>query len=150
MRAMPRPRVLLVVSFLVLAACTAPRQVIRSDAAPAAIGPYSQAIAAGDLVWVAGQIGRDPTTGALAGPSIEEETHQALRNVGAILAAAGCTFADVVQAQVFLTDLADFAAMNAVYAGYFPSDAPPARATVQVAALAGGARIEVMVVARRR
>jgi 2-iminobutanoate/2-iminopropanoate deaminase len=132
-----------------LAACAAPRQVISTTDAPAAIGPYSQGVRVGDTLWVAGQIGRDPLTNALASESITTETHRALQNLGAILTAAGFAFQDVVQVQVFLTDLADFEAMNAVYATYFPAAAPPARATVQVAALPKNARVEVMVVAVR-
>ncbi len=124
-----------------------PREVITTTAAPAAIGPYSQGIRVGDMLWVAGQIGRDPQSGALADASIETETTRALENVGAVLTAAGFSFADVVQTQVFLRDLADFERMNAVYAKFFASAAPPARATVQAAALPRNARIEMLAVA---
>lgn len=139
-------------SFLLLSACvstTAERVAVSAAGAPAAIGPYSQGIRVGDMLWVAGQIGRDPQSGALADASIETETEQTLRNVGAVLAAAGFGFADVVQTQVFLRDLAEFERMNVVYAKFFAGAAPPARATVQVAALPRNARIEVLAVAVR-
>lgn len=125
------------------------RSVVTSPNAPAAIGPYSQGIRVGATLWIAGQIGRDPHTGQLADASIETETEQALANVAALLSAAGFTLADVVQTQVFLRDLTDFERMNAVYAKFFASAAPPARATVQVAALPRNARIEVLAVAVR-
>jgi 2-iminobutanoate/2-iminopropanoate deaminase len=122
------------------------RSAISTNAAPAALGPYSQAITAGDLVFCAGQGAIDPATNDVETGTIEEETRRTLRNVGAILDAAGVGFADVVKTTVFLTDLADFAAMNAVYATFFP-DPPPARSTVQVAALPKGFKVEIEVVA---
>jgi 2-iminobutanoate/2-iminopropanoate deaminase len=124
------------------------RSAISTNAAPGAIGPYSQAIAAGDFVFCAGQGAIDPATGDLLTGTIEDETRRTLRNVGAILDAAGVGFADVVKTTVFLTDLGDFAAMNAVYATFFP-DPPPARSTVQVAALPKGFKVEIEVVAYR-
>jgi len=124
----------------------ADRQVIHSAGAPAAVGPYSQAVRAGRLVYTAGQIGLDPATGRLVAPDVPAQTHQALANLRAVLDAAGTSLDRVVKSTVFLTDMADFAAMNAVYAGYFPS-APPARSTVAVAALPLGARVEIEVVA---
>lgn len=124
------------------------RSAISTNAAPAAIGPYSQAISAGDFVFCAGQGALDPATGDVLTGSIEDETRRTLRNVGAILDAAGVGFADVVKTTVFLTDLADFAAMNAVYATFFP-DPPPARSTVQVAALPKGFKVEIEVVAHK-
>jgi 2-iminobutanoate/2-iminopropanoate deaminase len=124
------------------------RSAISTNAAPGAIGPYSQAISAGDFVFCAGQGAIDPATGDLLIGPIEDETRRTLRNVGAILDAAGVGFADVVKTTVFLTDLGDFAAMNAVYATFFP-DPPPARSTVQVAALPKGFKVEIEVVAYR-
>ena len=124
------------------------RQVIATTAAPAAVGPYSQAIVAGDLVFCAGQGAIDPVTQDLLLGTIEEETERTLRNLGAVLDAAGVGFADVVKTTVFLTDLAEFAAMNAVYATFFP-DPPPARTTVQVAALPKGFRVEIEAIARK-
>jgi 2-iminobutanoate/2-iminopropanoate deaminase len=124
------------------------RQVIATANAPAAVGPYSQAIVAGDLVFCAGQGAIDPATQELRLGTIEEETERTLRNLGAVLDAAGVGFADVVKTTVFLTDLAEFAAMNAVYASFFP-DPPPARTTVQVAALPKGFRVEIEAIARR-
>jgi 2-iminobutanoate/2-iminopropanoate deaminase len=124
------------------------RQAIATTAAPAAVGPYSQAIVAGDLVFCAGQGAIDPATQDLLLGTIEDETERTLRNLGAVLDAAGVGFADVVKTTVFLTDLAEFAAMNAVYATFFP-DPPPARTTVQVAALPKGFRVEIEAIARK-
>ncbi len=124
------------------------RQAISTTNAPAAVGPYSQAIVAGDLVFCAGQVPLDPATGEVIDGTIEEQTERVLRNVGAVLDAAGVTFGDVVKTTVFLVDMGDFAAMNGVYAGFFP-DPPPARSTVAVAALPKGARVEIEAVARR-
>ncbi len=125
------------------------RRVIATANAPAAIGPYSQAIQAGDFLYVAGQLGTDPATGQLVPGGVEPEARRALDNVKAIVEAAGFSLADVVQCQVFLADIADYAAFNAIYATYFPKD-PPARALVQPAALPRGGRVEVLVVAVRR
>jgi 2-iminobutanoate/2-iminopropanoate deaminase len=136
-------------ALLSLPGCAVPaarREAISTPSAPAAIGPYSQAIRSGDAVWVAGQLGLDPATGKMAEGGIEAETRRALENVRAILASVGLGLGDVVQTQVFLQDLDDFQAMNAVYAGFFP-ESPPARATVQVARLPRGARVEILAVA---
>jgi len=122
------------------------RSAISTHAAPAALGPYSQAITAGDFVFCAGQGSIDPATNEVLNGTIEDETKRTLGNVGAILDAAGVGFADVVKTTVFLADLGDFAAMNAVYATYFP-DPPPARSTVEVAALPKGFKVEIEVVA---
>jgi len=122
------------------------RRVIATEQAPRAIGPYSQGIEVGNMVFTAGQTGVDPATGQLVAGGIVEQTRQALRNVQAILEAAGCSMADVVKTTVFLTDMNDFKTMNSVYAEFFPA-APPARSTVQVSALPLGARIEIEAVA---
>jgi 2-iminobutanoate/2-iminopropanoate deaminase len=124
----------------------ADRQAVATAAAPAAIGPYSQAIAGSGFVFLSGQIAIEPATGALVPGGVAAETHQVLKNLGAVLAAAGSSFARVLKTTVYLTDLADFAAMNAIYAEYFPEPAP-ARATVEVAALPRGARVEIELVA---
>jgi len=124
------------------------RQAIATSNAPAAVGPYSQAIVAGGLVFCAGQGAIDPQTQEVQRGSIEAETERTLRNLGAVLDAAGCTFADVLKTTVFLVDMGDFAAMNGVYAGFFP-DPPPARTTVQVAALPKGFKVEIEAIARR-
>lgn len=116
--------------------------------APPAIGPYSQAVRVGDTLYLAGQIGIDPETGAFVPGGIGPQTRQALENCRAVLEAAGFTLADVVQAQVFLEDIDDFAAMNEVYATYFPQ-APPARATVEVDELPRDAKVEIMLTAVR-
>jgi len=122
------------------------RQAISTTQAPAAIGPYSQAIVAGDFVFCAGQGALDPATGAVELGTVEEETERTLRNVAGLLDAAGASFADVVKSTVFLTDMDDFTAMNGVYARYFP-DPPPARSTVAVKALPKGIKVEIEVVA---
>lgn len=123
------------------------RRVVHTEAAPAAVGPYSQAIRSGTLVLTAGQIGLDPASGRLVSADVAEQTRRALENLAAVLAAAGSSMAAVLKTTVFLTDMADFAAMNAVYAEYFGAD-PPARSTVAVAGLPLGARVEVEAVAR--
>src|SRR5262249_22187772 len=110
------------------------KQAISSSSAPAAIGPYSQAIRTGNLLFLSGQIPLDPATGQLVGGSIADQTHRVLKNLGAILDAAGASFSNVVKTTVYLADMAEFAAMNEVYATYFPAPAP-ARATVQAAGL---------------
>ena len=150
-RCAPGVRTLALVGFgLAIAACSSgDREAISAAVGvPAAIGPYSQAVRVGDTLYLAGQIGVDPTTGDFAPGGVGPQTRQALENCRAVLAAAGFTLADVVQAQVFLEDIDDFAAMNDVYAGYF-TRTPPARATVAVAGLPRGARVEIMLTAVR-
>lgn len=120
---------------------------IETSNAPRAIGPYSQAIRSGELLFISGQIPLDPTTGELITGGIELQTRRVLDNLGAILNSAGGSFADVVKTTIYLVDLSEFAAMNAIYASYFAAPAP-ARATVQVSALPKGARIEIEAVAR--
>jgi 2-iminobutanoate/2-iminopropanoate deaminase len=122
------------------------RQAVSTPSAPAAIGPYSQAIRAGSLIFISGQIPIDPSTGTLIEGSVAEQTDRVLRNVGAILEAAGASFDHVVRTTVYLADMDDFAAMNEVYGGYFRSPAP-ARATVQAARLPKDARVEIDVIA---
>lgn len=120
---------------------------IESPAAPAPVGPYSQAIATGGLVFCAGQIPLDPKTGKLVEGGIDVQAERVLENVKAVLAAAGTSFAKVVKATVFLADLDDFGGMNAVYTRYFTSDPKPARTTIQAARLPAGARVEIEVIA---
>lgn len=124
------------------------RQVVVTSEAPAAVGPYSQAITSGDLVFCSGQVALDPVDGELVEGTIGDETRRCFENVGAVLAAAGVTFDDVVKVNAYLTDIGDFQEFNDVYAGYF-GEAPPARATVGVAALPKGARVEVECIARK-
>jgi 2-iminobutanoate/2-iminopropanoate deaminase len=109
------------------------KQIIRTDKAPPPVGPYSQAIRAGDFVYVAGQGPADPATGRKVEGGVGAETEQVLKNIQAILAAAGCTMRDVVKVNVYLSHTGDFKAMNEVYARYF-SEEPPARTTVQASA----------------
>ena len=123
-------------------------KVLKTPDAPAAIGPYSQGIQAGNTVYVSGQLPIVPATGELLGGSIADQTRQALGNIRAILAEAGCAMADVVKTTVLLRDIADFAEMNAAYAEFFPENAP-ARACFQVAALPKGAALEIECVAHR-
>jgi 2-iminobutanoate/2-iminopropanoate deaminase len=122
---------------------------ISSPEAPAAIGPYSQAIRSGDLVFLSGQIPLDPKTGELVSGDIAEQTERVLDNLSAVLTAAGASFADVVKTTIYLTDLRDFQSVNETYAKRFTA-VPPARATVQVAALPRGARVEIDAIARVR
>jgi 2-iminobutanoate/2-iminopropanoate deaminase len=122
------------------------KQVISTPNAPAAIGPYSQAVRAGNLVFVSGQIPLDPATGQLVGGDIGVQTEQVLENLAAILEAAGSSLAQVVKATVYLRDLGEFGRMNEVYAKFFGEN-PPARATVQVTRLPREAAVEIDVVA---
>jgi 2-iminobutanoate/2-iminopropanoate deaminase len=122
------------------------REAISAPDAPGAIGPYSPAIRAGNLLFLSGQIPIDPATGALVGGDIAAQTEQVMRNIAALLRAGGAGFEHVVRTTVFLADMNDFAAMNTVY-GTFVVDPPPARATVQVARLPRDVRVEIDVIA---
>ena len=123
------------------------RQAISTGNAPAAIAAYSQAIRSGDMVFCAGQLGVDPTTGELV-DGVEAQAERALKNLTAVLDAAGLSFDDVVKTTCFLADINDFAAFNAVYVRFMP-DPPPARSTFQVAALPRGGLVEIEAIARR-
>jgi 2-iminobutanoate/2-iminopropanoate deaminase len=125
------------------------RRAISTDKAPAAIASYSQAIRAGDNLYLAGQIGLDPATRQLVPGGLPAEARQALNNCRAVLEAAGFTLADVVQVQVYLADINDYELFNQTYAGFFPNP-QPARAVVAVAALPRGARVEILMTAVRR
>jgi 2-iminobutanoate/2-iminopropanoate deaminase len=122
-------------------------QAIQTDSAPAAIGPYSQAIAASGFLFSAGQIGLVPGTGEMVGPDIESQARQVFANLEAVLSEAGLGFRDVVKTTVYLADMAEFAALNAIYGEHF-ADPYPARSTVAAAGLPKGARVEVDVIAR--
>ncbi len=124
------------------------RSVISTAQAPQALGPYSQAIATDSLVFLAGQLPLDPATGNLVEGDVGEMTRQILRNLSAVLEAAGSSLDKVVKTTVFLSDLNDFATMNTAYAEFFPND-PPARSTVQVARLPRDARVEIEAIALR-
>ena len=124
------------------------RTVVATDRAPAAVGPYSQGIVTDNLVFTAGQIPLDPTTGRLVEGDIQAQTRQSLKNVQAILEAAGTSLAKVVKTTVFLVDMGQFKAMNQVYAEFFPGT-PPARSAIQVGALPLGAQVEIEAVAVR-
>jgi 2-iminobutanoate/2-iminopropanoate deaminase len=124
-------------------------QAISSPNAPKAIGPYSQAIRSGQLLFVSGQIPLDPASGQLVDGDVTVQTRRVMDNLAAVLAGAGLSFGHVVRTTIFLADMNDFAKVNEVYAGYFPASAgpPPARATVQVAQLPRGARVEIDAIA---
>ena len=124
----------------------ATKQIIEPAGSPAAVGPYNHAVRVGDLLFCAGQIPLDPATGDLVKGDIKVQTERVLQNVKAILEDQKLTFANVVKSTVFMTDLADFAGMNEVYAKHFTSDFP-ARSTIQVGALPKGANVEIEVVA---
>lgn len=120
---------------------------ISTEKAPAAIGPYSQAVVVGNLVFTSGQIPLDPETGAIVGDTIEEQTHRVCKNLAAVLEAEGLTFENVVKTTCFLSDMANFAAFNGVYAEYFTGK--PARSCVAVRELPKNALVEVEVIAER-
>ena len=122
------------------------RRAIETDGAPGAIGPYSQAVRDGRMLFVSGQVALDPTSGELIAGDVAAQTERVMRSAGAILAAAGADYSDVVRTTVYLADLADFVAMNDVYARYFAAPAP-ARSTVQVAGLPKGASVEIDMIA---
>ena len=124
------------------------RSAISTPLAPAAIGPYSQAIAIGGLLFCSGQLGLDPESGALVDGGVAAQAERSLTNLARVLDAAGLTFADVVKTTIFLADMADFGPVNEVY-GRFVTDPPPARSTVQVAALPKGGLVEIEAIARR-
>jgi 2-iminobutanoate/2-iminopropanoate deaminase len=123
------------------------RQAIQTNGAPAALGPYSQGIRSGEFVFCSGQLGLDPTTGELA-DGVEAQAERSLRNLQSVLDAAGLTFDDVVKTTIFLADVNDFAAVNAVYTKFMPEPAP-ARSTIGVAALPKGGLVEIEAIARR-
>lgn len=124
------------------------RTVISTGSAPAAIGPYSQAIVAGELVFCSGQIPLDPQSGQLVGDDIEDQTRRVLANLQAVLEAAGSSLEHVVKTTIFLHDMSDFQIVNSIYAEYF-GDEPPARSTVQVARLPRDVRVEIEAIALR-
>jgi 2-iminobutanoate/2-iminopropanoate deaminase len=125
----------------------AAKEAISTPNAPAAVGPYSQALKSEDLLFLSGQIPLDPATKTLVAGDIATQATQVMRNLGAVLEAAGASFQDVVKTTIYLVDLNDFARVNEVYGSFFESS-PPARATVGVAALPLGARIEIDAIAR--
>ena len=126
--------------------CERMKEIIATDSAPKAIGPYSQAVRVGNLVFASGQIPIDPAQGQFVPGGIKEQTEQVLKNLTAVLAAAGIGMDQIVKTTVFLADMEDFAAMNEVYARFF-GDAPPARSTVQAARLPRDARVEIDAIA---
>jgi len=123
-------------------------KVVQTDLAPAAIGPYSQGIAAADWLFVSGQLGLDPQTGEMAGPDFESQVRQALENLKQIVLAGNCEMKDVAAVDVFLTDMQNFAKFNEIYTEYF-AEHRPARAVVEVRALPKGAQVEIKCIAFR-
>ncbi|WP_316735273.1 RidA family protein [Pedobacter aquatilis] len=122
------------------------KQIINTTSAPAPIGPYNQAVMAGNFLFVSGQVAINPENGELNMPNIEEETHQVMRNLKAVLLEAGLTFDNIVKSSIFLTDMGNFAEVNEIYGKYFTSDFP-ARETVQVSALPKNVNVEISVIA---
>jgi 2-iminobutanoate/2-iminopropanoate deaminase len=122
------------------------KQIIQSNQAPSPIGPYSQAVKAGDFLFVSGQIALNPATGELVMKSIEAETRQVMENIRSVLAQAGVSFDSIVKTSIFLTDMSYFPRVNEIYSGYFTSDFP-ARETIQVAGLPKNVNIEISVIA---
>jgi len=125
-----------------------PQRTVSTEKAPKAIGPYSQAVAAGDLIFTSGQIALDPKTQQMVDGDIRAQTERVMENLSAVLEGAGAGFENVVKATIFVVDLADFATVNEIYGKRFPRN-PPARSTVQVAALPRGARVEIELIARQ-
>jgi 2-iminobutanoate/2-iminopropanoate deaminase len=123
------------------------KKVILTPEAPAPIGPYSQAVQVGQQLFISGQIPLDPSTGELITGSIEEETTQVMKNLSAVLSQAGGDWENVVKVSIFLTDMADFAAVNNIYGSYIPEKSAPARETVAVAGLPKGVRVEISAIA---
>ena len=123
------------------------KKIISTTEAPAAVGPYSQAVRAGSTVYCAGQIPLDPKSGQIVSQEISEQTRRVLDNITAVLKAEGLTFDNIVKTTIFLTDLGDFQRVNEIYASYFKQQ-PPARSTIQVSALPKGARVEIECIAR--
>jgi 2-iminobutanoate/2-iminopropanoate deaminase len=147
-RPMRRAAVIATALMLALPAGAQDRRIISTPAAPAAIGPYSQAVMVGNTLYLAGQIAIDPASNQVRSGTIEEETKLVLDNLKAVVEAAGMTMANVVSTSVFMKDLNEFPRMNAVYATYFPAN-PPARATVEVARLPRDVRVEIAAIAVR-
>ncbi|MBN1592641.1 MAG: RidA family protein [Candidatus Coatesbacteria bacterium] len=123
-----------------------PKEIISTSEAPAALGPYSQATSAGGFIFVSGQVAIDPKAGKLIEGTIVEQTRQIMKNIGAILEKAGASYSDIVKCDIFVTDLGQFKAINAVYAEFFESE-PPARATIEVSALPLGVNVEIAAIA---
>ena len=122
------------------------KEIVNTTDAPAAIGPYSQAVKAAGLVFISGQIPLDPTSGEIAGDNIEAQTERVMKNLEAVLKAAGSDLDKVIKTTIYLTDLNDFAAVNGIYGSYF-NDSPPARATVEVSGLPKGVKVEIDAIA---
>lgn len=125
------------------------KEIIATDKAPKAIGPYSQGVKAGGMLFFSGQIPLDPVTGEMVGKEIAAQTERVMENIAALLAAAGLGFGDVVKSTIYLTDLANFAIVNDIYGRRFPAD-PPARSTVEVKGLPRGGGVEIEVIALAR
>lgn len=123
------------------------KKIISTTDAPAAVGPYSQAVRSGDLLFTAGQVALEPSSGVIVAGDVKAQTRRVMDNLAAVLKAAGCGFDDVIKTTCFLVDMNDFADFNEVYASYFGAQ-PPARSTVQVARLPKDSRVEVEVIAR--
>lgn len=122
------------------------KKIISTDQAPAAIGPYSQAVQLGSMLFCSGQIPLDPKSGQIVGTTVGEQAEQVMKNIGAVLKAAGADYKNIIKTTIFLTDMADFASVNEIYAKFFPEN-PPARSTVAVLGLPKGVKVEIEVTA---
>lgn len=123
------------------------KKIVSTDKAPAPVGPYSQAVWAGNLLFLSGQIAIDPATGGMVLDDIEAETHQVMKNIDAVLKAADLTFENIIKASIFLDDMNDFSRVNVVYGSYFNADTAPARECVEVAKLPKGVNVEISIIA---
>lgn len=124
------------------------KKIIQTEKAPAPIGPYNQAVLAGDTLYISGQIALDPITGQLHVEEIKEETHRVMKHLGSILEAAGMDYSNIVKCSIFISDMGQFSKINEVYAAYFKTD-PPARETVQVSCLPKNVNVEISAIAVR-
>lgn len=126
------------------------KKIVNTDKAPAPVGPYNQSVQAGNIVFLSGQIPLDPKTGELVTSSVEEETHQVMKNLGAVLEANGCTFEDVVSCSVFVKDMEHYGLINQVYGTYFDEETAPTRALVEVSRLPKDVRVEISAIAMKK
>lgn len=126
------------------------KKIVNTDRAPEPVGPYNQSVQAGNIVFLSGQIPLDPKSGELVTASVEEETHQVMKNLGAVLEANGCTFEDVVSCSVFVKDMEHYARINEVYGTYFDEATAPTRALVEVSRLPKDVRVEISAIAMKK
>jgi len=126
------------------------KKIINTSNAPAPVGPYNQSVQVGNLLFVSGQIALDPSTGTLVNGNIQQETHQVMKNLGAILTEAGCDYEDIIKTSVFVGDMQNYGRINEVYATYFKVDTAPARELVEVAALPKYVNVEISAIVHKK